>query len=103
MVTFTRAVPILVYEPEALTTSSPGMAGTVKLPDPELVFVGCEEVGGELCGCSVAVAVTEGLTAAECVCVREADGVGDDPDVPVNADVGAAPGVVAAAAGGAVD
>ena len=30
MVTFTRAVPILVYEPEAVTTLLPGMAGTVK-------------------------------------------------------------------------
>jgi hypothetical protein len=29
------------------------MAGTVKLPVPELVFVGCEEGVAELVGCSV--------------------------------------------------
>jgi len=51
MVTFTRAVPILVYEPQAVTTLSPEMAGTVKLSPPELVL-GEELVArGECVGC----------------------------------------------------
>jgi hypothetical protein len=36
------------------------MAGTVKLPAPELVFVGELVAGGELVGCPEAVALTEG-------------------------------------------
>jgi hypothetical protein len=69
------------------------MAGTVKLCVPELVL-GEEGVAcGEL-GCVDAVAVTDGLAAAECLCV----GVGDDPGVSLSADVGAAPGAVAEAA-----
>jgi len=77
-----------------VTTLSPGMAGTVKFPAPELVCVeeavGCGELGCE-------VAVTEG-EAAGCVCVCDAAGVGDDPGVLVSADVGAAAGPVAEAA-----
>ena len=74
---------------------SPGMAGTVKFPEPVLVgeVVGC----GELFGCAEAVAVTEGSAAAERLCVGEVVGVRDDPGVPVSADVGAAPGVLAKA------
>jgi hypothetical protein len=72
-----------------VTTLLPGMAGTVKFPEP--VFVG-EVAVEELVGCE-AVAVTGGLVAAECVCVGEAAGVG----VPVYADVGAAPGAVVVA------
>jgi hypothetical protein len=69
------------------------MLGTVKSCVPELVV---ELVaGGELFGRAEAVAVTEGSTAAEFLCVGEADAVGDDAGVPVNADVGAAPGVEA--------
>ena len=37
------------------------------------------------------MAVTEGLAAAECACVGEFAGVGDDVGVPVNADVGDPP------------
>jgi len=94
MVTFTRAVPILVYEPQAVTTLSPGMAGTVKLCVPELVFVGelvarGEVVArGELFGRTEAMAVTEGLAAAECLCVGEVVGVGADPGASVSVDVG---------------
>jgi hypothetical protein len=104
MVTFTRAVPILVYEPQAVTTLSPGMAGTVKLCVPELVLVGelvaCGEVVacGDLFGRTEAVAVTEGLAAAECLCVGEVAGAGADPGASVSADVGDAPGVAAKAA-----
>jgi hypothetical protein len=68
------------------------MAGTVKLCVPELVFV------GELFGRAEAVAVTDGLAAAERTCVGESAGVGDDVGVPVSADVGDAPGVLAKAA-----
>jgi len=75
-----------------VTTLSPGTLGTVKLPVPELVFV------GELFGRAEAVAVTEGLAAAECSPVGEVDGVGGDAGVPVSADVGDAPGVEAEAA-----
>ena len=82
MVTCTRVVPSFLYEPQAVTTLLPGMAGTVKFPEP--VFVG-EVAVEELVGCE---AVAGGLVAAECVCVGEAAGVG----VPVYADVGAAPG-----------
>ena len=92
MVTFTRAVPILVYEPEPVTTSSPGMAGTVKFPVPEVVFVG-ELVAcgvGELFGAE-AVAETVASAAAERLCVGELAGVGDDAGVPVSADVGDPP------------
>jgi len=98
MVTFTRAVPILVYEPQAVTTFSPGMAGTVKLCVPELVFAGelvarGEVVArGELFGRTEAMAVTEGLAAAECMCVGEVAGVGADPGVSVSADAGDEPG-----------
>src|SRR5262249_12659514 len=67
----TRAVPILVYEPEALITLSPGMAGTVKLrvPDPPGVadFVGDADLvatGDALCVAAAEVAgVTEGPEA----------------------------------------
>jgi hypothetical protein len=56
------------------------------------------EVG---CGVSVvraeAVAVPEALAVAERLCVGEVAGV-DDPGVPVSADVGDAPGVVAESA-----
>ena len=78
---------------------SPGMAGTVKLCVPELVFAGefvarGEVVAcGELVGRTEAMAVTEGLTAAECMCVGDVAGVGDDPGVSVSADVGDDPGV----------
>ena len=75
------------YEPQAVTTLSPGMAGTVKLCVPELVLV------EELVGCGEAVGVTEGSAAAVRLCVGEVAGVGDDPGVPVSADVGDAPGV----------
>jgi hypothetical protein len=72
----------------------------VKLPVPEPVLVE-EVVGcGELVECSVAG--VEGATA-EWVCVCEADGVEDDWGVPVYADVGAAPGVVATVTDGVVD
>ncbi len=74
-----------------MTTLSPGMAGTVKLCVPELVFV------GELFGRAEAVAVAEGLAAVERTCVGESAGVGDDVGVPVSADVGDAPGVLAKA------
>ena len=98
MVTFTRAVPILVYEPQPMTTLSPGMAGTVKLWVPEVAPVGELVACGELVGCAEAVAVTEGSAAAERLCVGEADGVRDDPGVPVSADVGDAPGTAPEAA-----
>jgi len=104
MVTFTRAVPILVYEPQAVTTLSPGMAGTVKLCVPELVFAGelvarGEVVArGELFGRTEAMAVTEGLAAAECVCVGEVAGAAADPGASVSADVGDDPGVADKAA-----
>src|ERR1700733_7787676 len=78
MVTLTRAVPILVYEPQPETTFSPGMAGTVKSCVPEAVFV-AEAFGlgeGVACGeLSECVAVTEGSAAAECVFVGVGDGV----------------------------
>ena len=77
---------------------SPGMAGTVKLPDPELALVGELVARAELVGCAEAVTVTEGSAAAERVCVGEAAGVADDPGVPVSADVGDPPGVAARAA-----
>jgi hypothetical protein len=96
MVTFTTEVPVLVYEPQAVTMLSPGMAGTVKLCVPELALVG-ELVArgevvtcGELVGRAETVAVTEGLAAAECTCVGEAVGVadvGDDPGVAARAAV----------------
>ena len=80
-----------MYEPQAVTTLSPGMAGTVKLCVPELVLaeefvargvaVACEEPFG----LTEAMAVTEGLAAAECVRA--------DPGVLVSADVGCDPGV----------
>ena len=66
----------------------PGMAGTVKFPEP--VLVGEVVAVEELVGCE---AVAGGLVAAECVCVGEAADVG----VPVYADVGAAPGAVVVA------
>jgi hypothetical protein len=94
----------LVYEPQAVTTLSPGMAGTVKLCVPELAFAGefvarGEVVAcGELVGRTEAMAVTEGLAAAECMCVGEVAGVGDDPGVWVSADVGGDPGVADKAA-----
>ena len=84
----------MVYEPQAVTTLSPGMAGTVKLCVPEVVFVGevvaCGVVvgRGEVVGRTEAMAVTEGLAAAECVCVGEVAGVGVDPGASVSADVG---------------
>src|SRR5580692_745985 len=64
------------------------MLGTVKLCVPELVLVEELVARGELFGLTDAVA--EGLAAAECRCVGEADGVGDDVGVLVSADVGAA-------------
>jgi len=85
----------LVYEPQAVTTLSPGMAGTVKLCVPELVSAWDVVVCGELFGRAEAVAVAEGSAAAECVCAGEV--AGDDPGVPVSADVGDAPGVPARA------
>ncbi len=85
----------MVYEPQAVTTLSPGMPGTVKLCVPELVFVGELVACGELFGRAEAVAVTEGSAAAERMCVGEVAGVGDDPGVPVSADVGDTPGVAA--------
>jgi hypothetical protein len=106
MVTFTRAVPILVYVPWAATTLSPVMAGTVKLFVPELEPPEPGEVAGYgvLFACE---AVAEGLAAAEFLCV----GVGDDPgaladdgDVPDGADeaVGEPPEAVEPAAEGLV-
>lgn len=87
------------------------MAGTVKSCVPELlvaelVACGVLDARGVLLACAEAV----GSAAAECVCVAEAVGVGDDPGVSVSADVGESPGVpanapadppVAAADGGA--
>jgi hypothetical protein len=93
MLTFTRAVPILVYEPQAVTTLSPGMAGTVKLCVPELALVGELVALGELFGRTEAMAVTEGLAAAECVCVGEVAGVVADPGASESADVGDDAGV----------
>ena len=95
----------MVYEPEAVTMLSPGMAGTVKLPDPELAFVGeLVLVGwgdavacGELVGRAEAVAVTEGSAAAERVCAGDVAGAGDDVGVLASADVDD-PGVAAKAA-----
>ena len=97
MVTFTREVPILLYEPWALTTLSPGMAGTVKLCVPELALVGCGElvVWGELVGCADAVSVTDGV--AECLWVGDVDGDWGDVDGSVAEDDGV-PVVGAAAA-----
>jgi len=96
MVTFTRAVPILVYEPEPVTTFSPAIAGTEKLCVPELVLAGelvCGElVCGELFGCAEAEV---GSAAAECECV----GMADDAGALVSADVGEPPGVLTAAVG----
>jgi hypothetical protein len=110
MVTFTRAVPILVYEPQPVTTLSPGMAGTMKLSVPELVFAGelvaCGEVDAcvEVDACGVlsgpAKTVMEGSAAAPCLCVGDAAGVADDPGVPVKA---ADPLAAADAAPGGVD
>jgi hypothetical protein len=74
------------------------MAGTAKLCVPELVFVGELVACVELFGRAEAVAVTEGSAAPERLCVGEVAGVGDDPGIPVSADVGDAPGVVAEAA-----
>jgi hypothetical protein len=70
------------------------MLGTVKLCVPELVLVEELVARGELFG--LADAVTERLAAADCRCVGEADGVGDDVGVLVSADVGAAPDGLAA-------
>jgi hypothetical protein len=71
------------------------MLGTVKSCVPEL-----EELDEELVGCAevvaCAVAVTDGLTAAECTIVGEA--VGDDAGSLVSADVGESPGEPAKAA-----
>ena len=87
-VTFTRAVPILVYEPEALTTLSPGMAGTVKLCVPEppgfADFVGFADFDGvtdfagiaDLVGRADLVAMGEAL----CVAAAEVAGVTEGPD-----------------------
>jgi hypothetical protein len=72
------------------------MLGTVKLCVPELVLVEELVARGELFGLTDAVAVTERLAAADCRCVGEADGVGDDVGVLVSADVGAAPDGLAA-------
>ena len=44
------------------------------------------------------MAVTEGLAAAECVCVGEVAGVGVDPGASVSADVGDDPGAADKAA-----
>jgi hypothetical protein len=95
MVTFTRDVPILLYEPWALTTSSPAMAGTVKLCVPELAFVGELGACGELVGCADAVSVTDGV--AECLWVGDVDGDWGDVDGSVAEDDGV-PVVGAAAA-----
>jgi len=54
--------------------------------------VACAEV------VACAVAVTDGLTAAECAIVGEADGVGDDAGALVSADVGESAGEPAKAA-----
>jgi hypothetical protein len=72
------------------------MLGTVKLCVPELVLVEELVACGELFGRAEAVAVTEGLAAAECRCVGEVEGDGDDVGVPVSADdplVAAADGI----------
>lgn len=79
-----------------MTTLSPGMLGTVKLCVPEPAFVGELVACGELV--ERAEAVTEGSADAECLCVGELAGVGDDVGVPVSADVGDAAGVPAKAA-----
>jgi hypothetical protein len=69
------------------------MLGTVKSCVPELEeLVGCAEV------VACAVAVTDGLTAAECAIVGEADGVRDDAGALVSADVGESAGELAKAA-----
>jgi hypothetical protein len=73
------------------------MAGTVKSCVPELVFTGELVAGGELAGRAGAVAVTEGCAAAGCVWAGDVAAAGDDPAVPVRADVGDAPGVSAEA------
>ena len=83
---------------------SPEMAGTVKLPAPELaldgelVALGEVVALGELVVLAEAVAVTEGSAAAERVLAGEADEVGDEPGVPVSADVSDPASVAAKAA-----
>jgi hypothetical protein len=78
------------------------MAGTEKLPVPELVLVGEVVACGELFGCAEAVAVTEGSAAAERMCVGEVAGVGDDAgDVDDGPAKAAADPLGAAAGGGA--
>ena len=71
-----------MYEPEALTTLSPGMAGTVKLcvPDPPEVadFVGVAELVGvaDFVGRADLVAMGEAL----CVAAAEVAGVTEGAD-----------------------
>lgn len=90
----------MVYEPWAATTLSLGMAGTVKLPEPELELELVALGEGVACwvffGCAEAVAVTEGVAAAECV--RLGEGVGDELGVSESAELGDGEGVAAKAA-----
>lgn len=72
----------MVYEPEALTTLSPGMAGTVNLCVPEAPgvadFVGVADLVGiaDLVGRADLVAMGEAL----CVAAAEVAGVTEGPD-----------------------
>ncbi|HEY3879295.1 MAG TPA: hypothetical protein VGM12_11920 [Trebonia sp.] len=90
-VTFTRAVPILAYEPEAVITLSPGMAGTLKLCVPELPevadLVGVADLLGvadlvgaaDLVGVADLAGVAETLGTAEFVAAAEVAGVAEGP------------------------
>ena len=79
--TFTRAVPILVYEPLALTTLSPGMAGTVKLTVPPELPCVAELVGlAEVIGRAGGVVAAGDLVAAGCVAAAEVADVEGDAD-----------------------
>jgi hypothetical protein len=75
----------LVYEPEAVTTLSPGIAGTLKLCVPELPevadLVGIADLVGvaDLVGFADLVAVAEALATAEFVAAAVVAGVAEGP------------------------
>jgi hypothetical protein len=99
MLTFTDAVPTLVYEPWPMTMLSPGIPGTVKSCVPELVLddgtlcgiaAGC--VAARVAGSGAALVAGSGAaleTSAAAECVLAGDAVGDADDAGV-ADTDAA-------------